>query len=58
MGLRTAISDGDITVDEAFPPLKPKQLYTGSNTAVKPKTNTRKRTTRKKKSESAELVAS
>ena len=38
MGLRTAISDGDITVDEAFPPHKPKQLYTGSNTAVKPKT--------------------
>jgi hypothetical protein len=42
MGIRTAISDGDTTVDAAFPPLKPKQVYRGSDTAVKPKATRRK----------------
>ena len=45
MGIRTAISDGDTTIDAAFPTLSPKKVYRGSDTAVRPKA--RKRKTRK-----------
>jgi hypothetical protein len=41
MGIRTAISDGDTTVDAAFPTRSPKKVYRGSDTAVKPKARRR-----------------
>jgi len=36
-GLRTAIKDGDTTVDQAFPPLKAEKKHTGSDKAIQPK---------------------
>jgi len=36
-GLKTAIKDGDTTVDQAFPPLEVKKNYKGSDKAVEPK---------------------
>jgi len=35
-GLKTAIKDGDTSVDATFPPLKEKKKYTGSDKAVEP----------------------
>lgn len=41
-GLKTAIKEKDVSVDETFPPLEEKKNYTGSDAAVTPETEPKK----------------